>query len=165
MEFSDVIREARRLGRIVYIATTRPDGRPHNVPIGINWIDGDVFAFVSSPAVKLANIRDNPRVHLHWAVSEETNMDSLLIDADAVIIDTVAERTELWDKMGYDLSEFEPGGPESDGHVFLRITPTRATLLRRYGFAGRDTWRRSNDSSPDELVIDLREPSGQHEAQ
>ncbi|MEY3493399.1 MAG: hypothetical protein RL413_817, partial [Actinomycetota bacterium] len=56
---------------------------------------------------------------------------------------TTAERSELWDKMGYDLKAFEPGGPESDNHVFLLIEPTRATILRTYGMAGRDSWRRS----------------------
>jgi hypothetical protein len=45
--------------------------------------------------------------------------------------------------MGYDLRAFEPGGPESDNHVFMMIEPFRASILRAYGMAGRETWRRT----------------------
>lgn len=140
MTFADVRSHAERLGRIVYVATTRADGRPHSVPVGVAWVDDLVHAFVMQPAVKVSNLRRDPRVHLHWAVSADTNNDSLLIEGSAEVLDTADERSMLWDRMGYDLSEFEPNGPESDDHVFLRITPQRATLLVRFGFEDRRRW-------------------------
>ncbi len=57
-----------------------------------------------------------------------------------MVIDTTDGRRALWDRMGYDLSAFEPGGPEADTHVFIEVTPERALLLRRYGVEGRDAW-------------------------
>lgn len=141
LSFAEVRHHAERLGRIVYLATVRPDGRPHNVPVGIAWVDDLVHAFVMQPAVKVTNLRKDPRVHLHWAVSPETNNDSLLIEGTAEVLDTLEQRAQLWHQMGYDLGEFEPDGPESDNHVFLRITPQRATLLVRFGFDDRRRWR------------------------
>jgi len=153
MTFEEVLDHAQRLGRIVYLATTRADGRPHNVPIGVAWLDGLVHAFVMQPAVKVTNLRRDPRAHLHWAVSPDTNNDSLLIEGTTEVLDTTEHRTALWDRMGYDLSEFEPAGPSSDGHVFLRITPIKATLLLGYGFEGRKRW--SVEATGGD-VVDLR---------
>lgn len=140
MELSDVIAHSDRIGRIAYIATTRADGRPHSAPVGIAWIDEHVCAFVMNPSVKVTNARRDPRVHLHWQVGPESNNDSLVIDGLATIIDTPAGRAALWDHMGYDLSEFEPNGPTSDNHVFIKVEPVRAALLYRFGFDGRDEW-------------------------
>ncbi len=143
MELTDVQSEAARLGGHVYVATVRPDGRPHSVPIVMCWLDDKVYGFVANPSVKVTNLRANPRVQLHWLVAEATNWDSLIIDGTADLIDTVDGRRALWDRMGYDLSLFEPGGPEADSHVFIEVTPERALLLRKYGVEGRDSWQRS----------------------
>jgi nitroimidazol reductase NimA-like FMN-containing flavoprotein (pyridoxamine 5'-phosphate oxidase superfamily) len=141
MELADVQREAARLGMTVYVASVRPDGRPHSVPIVMRWVDDRVVGFVANPSVKVTNLRANPHVQLHWLVAEATNWDSLIVDGTASIVDTVDGRRALWDRMGYDLSMFEPGGPEADTHVFIVVTPERALLLRKYGTEGRDGWR------------------------
>ncbi|MCU0260719.1 MAG: pyridoxamine 5'-phosphate oxidase family protein [Ilumatobacteraceae bacterium] len=141
MELTDVQQEAARLGMTVYVASVRPDGRPHSVPIVMRWVDDRVVGFVANPSVKVANLRANPKVQLHWLVAEATNWDSLIIDGTAEIVDTVEGRRALWDRMGYDLGMFEPGGPEADTHVFISVTPERALLLRKYGTEGRDGWR------------------------
>jgi nitroimidazol reductase NimA-like FMN-containing flavoprotein (pyridoxamine 5'-phosphate oxidase superfamily) len=140
MELDEVKAQAERLGRTVYVASVRPDGRPHAVPIVMNWADDRVIGFVANPSVKVTNLRANPAVQLHWLVGEATNWDSLMIDGTARIVDTTAERRSLWDRMGYDLSMFEPGGPEADTHVFIEVTPERALVLYKYGVEGRDHW-------------------------
>lgn len=137
---AEIQEHAARLGRIAFLASTRADGRPHSVPVGVAWVDDAVCAFVSQPSVKVSNLRRDPRAHLHWAVSAETNNDSLIVEGRAQVIDTTEERTALWDRMGYDLSQFEPGGPSSDGHVFLRIVPEQASLLAMFGFERRSRW-------------------------
>lgn len=149
MYLADVRAHADRLGRIVYIATVRPDGRPHNAPVGIAWIEDTVCAFVMNPSVKVTNIRNGSPAHMHWAVSPETGNDSLVLEGTVTVIDTEAGRAKLWDDMGYDLAEFEPDGPASNNHVFLQVAPKRATLLYRFGFDGRETWE------ADDYVIDL----------
>jgi len=138
----DIKSDSRRYGPFAFIATTGSDGEPHLAPVAVNWIGDRIAAFVLSSSRKVRNVRQNPRATVHFSVSESTKWDSCIVWGEARIADTTAERVELWDKMGYDLKAFEPGGPESDNHVFLLIDPVRATILRTYGMAGRDTWRR-----------------------
>ncbi len=138
----DVIEESRRYGQIAWVSTASPDGEPHVVPVAVSWVDDDLYAFVLSSGKKVRNIRRNPRAFVHFQVSEKLDWDSLMLWCDASIVDTVEGRRALWDRMGYDLAAFEPGGPESDNHVFIRMVPNRATVLRFYGLKGRSSWAR-----------------------
>lgn len=138
----DIKNDSRRYGPFAFIATTGDDGEPHLAPVAVNWIDDEVAAFVLSTSRKVRNVRQNPRATVHFAVGESTKWDSCIVWGSARVAATTAERRLLWDRMGYDLAAFEPGGPESDAHVFLLIRPERATILRTYGMAGREAWRR-----------------------
>lgn len=142
MDLAQVQAESRRFGPIAYVATTGADGDPHVAPVAVSWVDDELYAFVLASSRKVRNVRENPRAAVHFAVGESTGWDSCIVWGDASIVDTVEGRRALWDRMGYDLAAFEPGGPESPNHVFVRVTPTRATVLRAYGLAGRETWRR-----------------------
>ena len=143
MNLEDIKKDSRRYGPFAYIATAGVDGEPHLAPVAVNWVGDTVVAFVLSSSRKVRNVRQNPRATVHYAVGESTNWDSCIVWGDARIVDSVEGRRALWDKMGYELAAFEPGGPESDNHVFLVIEPNRATVLRAYGAAGRDSWKRS----------------------
>ena len=138
----DIRTDSRRYGPLAYVATAGSDAEPHLAPVAVAWVDERIVAFVLSGGRKVRNVRSNPRATVHFAVSEATGWDSCIVWGHAEIVDTVEGRRALWDRMGYDLTPFEPGGPESDNHVFLCIDPTRATILRGYGLAGRETWRR-----------------------
>lgn len=142
MDLAGVKQEAARFGPIAYVATAGEGGDPHVVPVAVSWVGDDICAFVLDASRKVRNVRANPRAAVHFAVSEATGWDSLLVQGGASLVDTVEGRRALWDKMGYDLAAFEPGGPESDNHVFLRITPEKAVVLRMYGINGRETWSR-----------------------
>lgn len=141
MDLHDVRTEAARYDRTAYLATVRPDGRPHVAPVAVAWNGDRLQTFVLGTSTKVRNLRENAAVSVHYPVSEATGWDSLIVDGTAEIIDTTEERQALWGTMGYDLDPFEPGGPESDGHVFVSITPVTALVLRRYGIDGRATWR------------------------
>jgi nitroimidazol reductase NimA-like FMN-containing flavoprotein (pyridoxamine 5'-phosphate oxidase superfamily) len=136
----DVITDSQRYGPFAYLATTSASATPYVSPASVAWVDDTLCAFVASGSAKVANVRANPSMCVHFAVGESTNWDSCIVWGDVEIVDTAEGRGELWGRMGYDLSQFEPGGPESDGHVFLRLVPTKAVVLRTYGMAGRDTW-------------------------
>ena len=143
----DLRRECQRFGPIAYIGTVTPSGDPHVAPVAVSWFEGDVYAFVLSASVKVRNVRHHPRATVHFSVGPGTDWDSCIVWGDAAILATTEERRRLWDVMGYDLAAFEPGGPESDNHVFLRVRPTKATVLRAYGLAGRSTWSPDGASS------------------
>lgn len=133
--------DSRRYGPTAYVATAGADGEPHLAPVAVAWVDDTLCAFVLSSGRKVRNVRQNPRATVHFAVGEGSGWDSCIVWGDATVIDTDEGRTALWNRMGYDLSRFEPGGPTCDNHVFIQITPRRATILRGMGLAGRETWR------------------------
>jgi nitroimidazol reductase NimA-like FMN-containing flavoprotein (pyridoxamine 5'-phosphate oxidase superfamily) len=143
MDLAQAAFEAQRLGQVAFVATTRSDGRPHAVPVLVAWHADDVYAFVATDSVKVRNVRANPKVMVHWQVGQETNLDSLVVEGNADVIDGADGRRALWDKMGYDCNAFEPGGPEASTHVFIRIVPDRITFLKMYGTQGREVWNRS----------------------
>jgi nitroimidazol reductase NimA-like FMN-containing flavoprotein (pyridoxamine 5'-phosphate oxidase superfamily) len=138
---SDVIAESERYARTAWVSTASPDGEPHVVPVAVAWIEEVLHAFVLSSGKKVRNIRANPRAFVHFQVSEALDWDSLMLVCDAAIVDSLDGRRARWDRMGYDLSAFEPGGFESANHCFIAMTPRRATVLRFYGLKGRETWR------------------------
>lgn len=142
LTLEQVREESARFGRLAFIATVSRSGTPYASPVAVAWNGGTVLAFLASNEAKVANVRSNPKVSVHFSVSAETDWDSCVLWGTGRIIDDVAGRRALWDKMGYDCNLFEPGGPEADTHVFLEITPDRALILRNYGIKGRDTWRR-----------------------
>lgn len=149
MSFSlDQVRvESVRFGPIAYIATVSSNGDPHLAPVAVSWFEDDIYAFVLSSSVKVRNARAHRRATVHFSVGPTTEWDSCIVWGDVDLIETIEGRRNLWDKMGYDLSAFEPGGPESDNHLFFRIRPDRATVLRAYGLGGRETWKRTTATS------------------
>lgn len=61
--------------RTVWISSTRPDGRPHTVPVWFLWFDGDQpsIVFLSHPATQKArNLRDASWVIVHAGDGDDT---------------------------------------------------------------------------------------------
>ncbi len=143
LSLADVQADSKRYGPLAYLATVSPSGTPYASPVAVNWVDDELVAFVAAPEAKVANVRDNHKMTVHFAVSESTGWDSCMLWGSARVIDTIEGRRELWDRMGYDLGRFEPGGPEADTHVFLALVPSKAVILRNYGIGGRQEWRAS----------------------
>ena len=48
----------------IWIATVRPDGRPHLVPVWFAWHAGKLYVCIEPDSVKGRNITQNPRVVL-----------------------------------------------------------------------------------------------------
>lgn len=48
----------------LWLATTRPDGRPHLVPIWFVWLDGEIYLLTSLKSVKARNLLANPRASI-----------------------------------------------------------------------------------------------------
>lgn len=141
LTLDDVKADSLRYGRFAFVGTVSPSATPYVSPVAVAWHGDQLLAFLASNEAKVANARTNPRVTVHFQISEATNWDSCILWGKATIVDDTEGRRALWDKMGYDLAPFEPGGPEADTHVFMVVDPTRAVIWRQYGLAGRDSWR------------------------
>lgn len=124
---------------LAHIATASVDGRPH-VAVVAPFVEGDgLWVFTTRGSGKARNLAENPRMALVWRPGPE-----IYVQADAVLVDDLAEKARLWDSG---LLPFDPvgffGTPDNPDLVLVRVTPRSATVLAM-GPTGpsRRTWRR-----------------------
>ena len=72
--------------KVMVLATVRPDGRPHAVPIWFVWHDGRLFFATDADTVKVRNVAERPEVA---AVIERGGQEGA---SHAVIIQGTATR-------------------------------------------------------------------------
>ena len=123
-----------------HLATVGADGEPDVVPVHPCW-EGDVcWLMGGADSVKARNIGANPKVAMHWQVTEKG--DGVEIWGTAEVFDDVETKRRLWDGVfDYDLNAFAPGGPDnSPGTAFIAITVERALVLKQYGMGGAQRW-------------------------
>jgi PPOX class probable F420-dependent enzyme len=48
----------------LWLATVRPDGSPHLVPIWFVWVAGKIYLCTGAESVKVRNAKQNPRVSI-----------------------------------------------------------------------------------------------------
>jgi PPOX class probable F420-dependent enzyme len=48
----------------LWLATVRPDGSPHLVPIWFVWVAGKIYLCTGTDSVKVRNAKQNPRVSI-----------------------------------------------------------------------------------------------------
>ncbi len=137
----DVKAFATSLSPWAHIATVGADGEPDVVPVHPCW-EGDIlWTMMGTTSVKAKNVADNPKVALHWQVTE--NGDGVELWGTGEVFTDLETKRRLWDGVfDYDLNAFAPGGPDnSPDTAFLAITPTRALILKQYGMGGMQRWR------------------------
>ncbi len=114
--------------RNYWIATTRPDGRPHTRPVWGVWLDGAFFFSTGSLAAE--NLRRDPRVTMHL----ESGAETVIIESAA----TVVEDDELVRRVCYAYNEkYHWDLDPEESETWYRIAPRKA-----YGWisdnSGRD---------------------------
>jgi hypothetical protein len=57
--------------RNYWVCTTRPDGRPHAMPVWGVWSDGALFFSTSRSSVKGRNLAANPAISIHLESGDE----------------------------------------------------------------------------------------------
>jgi transposase len=114
-----------------WLATTRPDGRPHVVPIWGLWLE-DAFYFGGSPTTRWArNVATNPAVALHLEDAEQVIMveglvDEYLPDSDLTAQLSAASAAKY--ATGVDSSAPTEGAQES----ILRLRPQIILAWRNF---------------------------------
>ena len=95
---------------------------------------------VGATSVKARNVAANPKVALHWQVTEVG--DGVEVWGTAEVFTDIETKRRLWAGVfDYDLNAFAPGGPDnSPDTAFLAITPNRALVLKQYGMGGMQRW-------------------------
>jgi len=136
----DVKAFAAQLSPWAHIATVGADGEPDVVPVHPCWDGETLWTMLGTTSVKARNIADNPKVALHWQVTE--NGDGVEVWGTGEVFTDLETKRRLWSGVfDYDLNAFAPGGPDnSPDTAFLAVTPTRALVLKQYGMGGSQRW-------------------------
>lgn len=125
-ECREFLTDGARTGKL---ATVRPDGRPHVVPIWFE-LDGDQILFTTwHESVKAHNLQQNSRVAL-CVDNEEPPFDFVAVEGTAVLSDDPAElrhwATRIAGKyMGADQADAYGKRNSVPGELLVRITPTK----------------------------------------
>jgi general stress protein 26 len=69
--------------RNYWICTTRPDGRPHSIPVWGFWIDGQVIFGTARSSRKALNLAKNPAISVHL----ESGDDVIIVEGTAAEVD------------------------------------------------------------------------------
>ena len=72
--------------RNYWVCTTRPDGRPHSIPVWGFWIDGQLIFGTARTSRKARNLAENPAVSVHLESGD-----------DVVILEGKAEEVDISD--------------------------------------------------------------------
>lgn len=67
---------------IIWLATVRPTGRPHLVPLWFVWVSGSIYLCVAGGSVKVRNIAANPAV----ALALESGSAPVVVEGQATVV-------------------------------------------------------------------------------
>ncbi|CAB4708579.1 unannotated protein [freshwater metagenome] len=126
-----------------HIATVGADHEPDVVPVHPCWDGETLWIMVGLTSTKTRNVAENPRVALHWQVTE--NGDGVEVWGTARVLSDIDTKRRLWSGVfDYDLSGFAPGGPDnSPDTAFMEVTVERALVMKMYGMGGMQRYSRA----------------------
>lgn len=102
----------------IWVATVRPDNRPHLTPVWFVWEAGKIFFCIQSKSVKAQNIAKNPQV----ALSLEDGSNVVICEGKAaVILETwpKAVHAAFLEKYNWDIQK------DSDYDRLIEVTPSK----------------------------------------
>jgi PPOX class probable F420-dependent enzyme len=114
---------------IIWLSTTRPDSRPHLVPVWFLW-DGQTFLIFSKPDnQKIRNVRHNPSVMLALEAANQGS-DVVLIEGEATLLTepaSTAMSPEYLAKYAAFIAQMQwtPEGMAATYSQAIRVQPTR----------------------------------------
>ena len=121
--------ERLRTEPIIWLATVRPDGRPHLVPVWFFW-DGETITIYSEPNnQKLRNLQQNPNVSLALKRPDERD-DVVIVEGKAELLGKSAQTmnapayVEKYDRLIKEMQS-DPDEMAAAYSEMIRVTPTR----------------------------------------
>jgi len=132
---------AAALSPWAHLATVGADGEPDVVPVHPAWEDDTLWVMVGADSIKARNVAGQPKVALHWQVTEAG--DGVEVWGTARVHADIDTKRRLWNGVfDYNLDDFAPDGPESPATAFIAVEPARALVVKAYGIGGLFRWRR-----------------------
>jgi PPOX class probable F420-dependent enzyme len=121
-----------RSDSIIWLTSTRPDGRPHIVPVWFLW-DGSTILIFSLPATqKVRNLRRNPAVMLVLDSARHGN-EIIMLEGRATLLDDPTVQATL-PAFADKYAPLRQSTPDPWAARFSQ--PTRIDLLRLISWGG-----------------------------
>ena len=144
-----VIDHQLRALRSIWVSTTRPDGRPHAVPVWFTW-DGQTLYFgTHESAQKARNLE-----HQRWVVVHAGNGDDVIIlEGVAELVNDPAELQEVDAARGEKYVAPRTGARDTivvEGTIMYRLCP-KHVMAWAYGDVSTrtDWWLETGHGHPD----------------
>jgi PPOX class probable F420-dependent enzyme len=114
-----------RLGpaRIYWVASTRPDGRPHAVPTWGVWLEGQFYMEGSPDTRRFRNLEANPAVSVHLESGDEVVILEGQTEVVGVPDRPLAERLAAEFTAKYSASGYSPTPEQWDRGGLYRVRP------------------------------------------
>ena len=115
-----------------WVATSRPDGRPHVMPVWGVWLDGQLFFSSGRQSVKARNLAAMPSI----AVASENPDEAVVVEGTASPIDATDPRFDHFNQAyltKYDTDVAAMGEP-----VYV-VTPRKVFAMDEGDFVGSAT--------------------------
>jgi nitroimidazol reductase NimA-like FMN-containing flavoprotein (pyridoxamine 5'-phosphate oxidase superfamily) len=128
------VEERIRDSRNYWVASTRPDGRPHLMPVWAVWIDDALFFSTGRTSTKARNLFANPAC----SVSTERGNEAVILEGSVIHEEDHSVLRPAWDayKAKYDW------GLEGESMFALRPTTAFAFIETAEQFSSTATrWR------------------------
>jgi nitroimidazol reductase NimA-like FMN-containing flavoprotein (pyridoxamine 5'-phosphate oxidase superfamily) len=118
-----------------WIATVRPDGRPHAMPVWAAWCDGALWFSSGLASRKIRNLRANPAC----TVTTEGGAEPVIVDGTAEFVTepTTTKALQVY-RTKYNSSL------EQEDSAIVRVTPIEIFALEEARFLQSPTRWRSN---------------------
>lgn len=88
------IAERLRTGEILWLASVRPDGRPHLIPVWFLWEGETILLFSKPENQKIRNLRQNPAVSVSLDDTKQGD-EVTILEGVAAMIDDAEVTTAL----------------------------------------------------------------------
>jgi hypothetical protein len=115
-----------------WVSSTRPDGRPHAMPVWGVWVDGAFYFEGSLETRRARNLLNNPAVVVHL----ESGSEVVILEGVAVTVDKpepgLAQILSQDFSRKYKNQGYEPGPDNWDQGGLFRMTPQRAFAWTRF---------------------------------
>jgi nitroimidazol reductase NimA-like FMN-containing flavoprotein (pyridoxamine 5'-phosphate oxidase superfamily) len=109
---------------VFWLATVRPEGRPHVVPVIAVWLDGSLYFSTGEGEQKAVNLEDNDRVSVMTGSSDLDDGSDVVVEGRATVVTDVTERPRIAD--AYE-AKYGDGWrlPDLEGVVVYEVTPAK----------------------------------------
>ena len=119
-----------------WVATRRPDGRPHVMPVWGVWHDGAVWFSSSGRSTKTRNIAADARC----AISTDNAQEPVVLEGEAELVTDPETLAVVLDRINEKYgTDFGPETLDPSVNACFRVAPSRVFGLAEEDFTGSPT--------------------------